>query len=762
MKTTNAAPEGFPVTLGAWIERLLGRLNAEGRDRLFEHEAYALLTEAGGPTPPRHRFVRTGEAVDAAWLGGLIGDRVVLKVVSREITHKSDAGGVVFCERAASAVERAFADLVERLGPGRVEGMLVVEMSPPDQTGLGGELFIGLRSTREFGPVLAAGLGGTDAEFLAASMKPDRAIARAPALLVDGAGFLAEFRRTAAYDLVAGRARGRGRSLDDGVLERVFRAFLAIARAGMTGGAAGLVEFEINPLAVRGGGLTPLDGRGRVGPLPSARPPRPAEQTARLLEPRTVAVLGVSATNAASFGRIILRNVLESGFAPERVRVIKPGPAEAIDGVACVASVEALPWRADLLVVAAGAGELPGIIDACVESGKVGGAILIPGGAGETEGSGDLGREIASSIARARAGEEGPVFLGPNCLGVLSRPGRYDTLFIPAEKLDKRRGSPHRGVALVSQSGAFVVSRMSRVETLDPALAVSLGNQADLTLSDMTEASATRADIHAIGIYAEGFVDLDGLALARAVRAAREAGKVVVFYKAGRTEAGRDAAAGHTASLAGDQAVCDAALRSAGALLAADFEDFTGMLEVAGAVRGARGVRIGAIANAGCETVAMADAADGSALAPRLASLGEASVGRLRAVLAGHGLGSLVNARNPLDLTPMAGEGAYEDAARVLLESEEVDAVLVSCIPLTPAIASTEREMGAGFAFAASVGRLSRESGKPVVAVVDAGARYEAFVGALRGEGVAVLRSADRAVRAFAAVLAARAETEFD
>lgn len=110
-----------------------------------------------------------------------------------------------------------------------------------------------------------------------------------------------------------------------------------------------------------------------------------------------------------------------------------------------VASIRELPWIADLLVVAAGAGELPAIIDECVESGRVGSAILIPGGAGETESSARTRSADPRSIARARRTVDGPVFLGPNCLGVQSRPGRYDTLFIPAGKLDPRATAPTAG-----------------------------------------------------------------------------------------------------------------------------------------------------------------------------------------------------------------------------------------------------------------------------------------------------------------------------
>jgi acyl-CoA synthetase (NDP forming) len=217
--------------------------------------------------------------------------------------------------------------------------------------------------------------------------------------------------------------------------------------------------------------------------------------------------------------------------------VIKEG-ADRIDGVPCVPSIGSLPEPVDLLVVAAGAAQLPAIVDACVDSGKVRSAVLIPGGAGETEGSEPIARALEAAVARARALADGPVFLGPNSMGLQSRPAHFDTFFIPGDKLAKRWDAPHRGVALVSQSGAFIVRTMSAFESLDPAVSVSVGNQADLTLADLVRAIGERDDIHTLGVYAEGFKDLDGLDLCRAFAEITRAGRSVVFYKGGRTPAG--------------------------------------------------------------------------------------------------------------------------------------------------------------------------------------------------------------------------------
>lgn len=129
-------------------------------------------------------------------------------------------------------------------------------------------------------------------------------------------------------------------------------------------------------------------------------------------------------------------------------------------------------------------------------------------------------------------------------------------MFIPDAKLPKQRGAPKRNAVFVSQSGAFMITRLSKRLGLDPAYMISVGNKIDLTLGDVVRYLKDAADIDVIVVYAEGFKDLDGLAFSRAVRAAVIAGKDVIFYKAGRTSEGKAATSGHTASLAGDYMVC--------------------------------------------------------------------------------------------------------------------------------------------------------------------------------------------------------------
>ncbi|MFO0751261.1 MAG: indolepyruvate oxidoreductase subunit beta [Myxococcota bacterium] len=609
------------------FERILVNAYESGRRQLYEHEVYTLIQLVGAIAPPRHALVRRGEPVTRELLERFPGERVVLKIVSPEVVHKSDAQGVVFVPKDLATVDREVERLANAFAP-HAEGVLLVEHVPEARAGFGSELFVGIRATRELGPVIAAGIGGLDTELLAKKMRPKAAVAKAVALDVTAEEFLDLFRQTAIYDILTGRARGHRAVVGDGELLRCFRAFLVMARRFCVDrGAEGpdLLELEVNPFAFRHGRLVPLDGRGRMQRVWGKLAPRPEGHIRAMLEPRSIGVLGVSSA-AGGFGRIILQNLVACGFPRDGLVIVKPGvDGGRIDGVRCVPDVAALPDPTDLLVLAAKAEQVPALVREVGASGKVRSAILIPGGVGETEGSEALREDLAAALAEVRAKDGGTVFLGPNSMGVLSRPGGYDTFFIPSAKLDKRLSVAPRRAALVSQSGAFMLSRLSSLEHLGPALAVSIGNQADVTLGDLVAVIAARDDIDVIGVYAEGFVDLDGLAFVRAVREATRRKKLVVFYKAGRTEPGRSAAAGHTAAVAGDYEVAEAAVAQAGAIVADSFQDFEQLLELGTALHGKRfsGLRLGAMSNAGFEAVGMADGVIGAGYEVAMATLDE-------------------------------------------------------------------------------------------------------------------------------------------
>jgi acyl-CoA synthetase (NDP forming) len=771
----------------ATIENILANAHADGRTGLFEHECYALLAESGAEAAPANRLIPPGSLPTTRDLEAVGGTRVVLKVVSPDITHKTEAKGVRIVANEPGAVEAAhelmtaqvpatYASWLEDHGHempealhgltgtaleamlrDRSRGVLLCRFMESDAQGFATELFVGIRATAEFGPIISAGLGGVEMEVLAKNTRQGAAVAIAPTGLVDGARFLELFRGTLSYERLSGAMRGGRKLVDDVVLQECFQAFIDIANhfsADNPDARFWINELEVNPFAISGGHIAPLDGVCSFQPAGEAPEERPLHKVGSLLRPQSAAVIGVS-SKGMNMGRIILHNMLGGGFPKENAFIIRPGLDE-LDGVRCVPSLAELPHKVDLLVVAVGADQVPAVLTDLLDHDAANAVILIPGGLGEKEGSQELARQLKTRISQAHRTEDGgPVFVGGNSLGVISHPGRYDTMFIPEIKLPKSRGDHARRTCFISQSGAFIIANLSRMPWLDPAFALSIGNQIDLTVSDLLRSVRDEPEIDVFAVYMEGFQEGDGLAFARAVEETVAAGKDVVFYKAGRTSEGRSATAGHTASVAGDYAVCAAALEQAGAFVAHDFNEFSDLLRLCVHLkdRNARGERVVALSNAGFEAVGMADSIRGEHRALELVRFSDDAAADLQAILTEFRLDGLVDVKNPFDITPMANDEAYARLVETILDDDAVDVAVVGIVPLTPALQTlaegeNHREsVAAAGSICQRLPDVAAASTKPVVVVVDSGELFDPMAEALQARGLPVFRAADRAMR---------------
>lgn len=778
------------------IEKLFDRAAAAGRMRLLEHECYELLELTGAEAAPVHRLIPAGEVPTPADLEAIPGEKVVLKIVSPEITHKTEARGIRIVAREMGAVEAAhelmlhqvpstYADyLDEHRGEvsaelrglqggelaGKLEegiiGVLLCSFIQADAQGFATELFVGIRHTEEFGPIISAGFGGVEMETLARETRKGAAVAIAPTGLVDGGSFLDLFRRTLSYQRLSGRMRGSRKLVSDEILAECFQAFIDLANHFSENNPDAryrIMEFEVNPFQAVGSRLAPLDGVCSFEPASAPRTGRPLEKIGALLRPKSAAVIGVSA-RSMNMGRIILNNIVKSGFDRSKTWIIRPNSDE-IDQITCVPSIADLPEKVDLMVVAVGADQVPEVIDAVIDEDRAESVILIPGGLGEKKGSEDLARKLKEKIeASHRSQGGGPVFIGGNSLGVISHPGHYDTMFIPESKLPKSVGDHPRKSCFISQSGAFIIANLSRMPWFDPAWALSIGNQMDLTASDLLSYISLNEDIDVFAVYMEGFQRSDGLAFARAVRRAVEMGKDVVFYKAGRTPAGRSATAGHTASVAGDYAVCEAALEEAGAWVAKDFNEFSDLLKLTTRFhsKGVGGRRVAALSNAGFEAVGMADSIRVDRAALELRTFEEDTRKKLEEILVKFRLDGLVDAKNPFDITPMANDKAYAELVSEILRADEIDAMVVGIVPLTPAIQSlpSSDQWKESIESEESICRLlpdvAASSAKPLVVVIDSGEIFDPMAKLIESRGLPVFRSGDRAMRSLCRYLDTR------
>jgi acyl-CoA synthetase (NDP forming) len=748
-RTTLLEPEGLDVLAAAGIAvpRWLFVRDAEGLDGSEPGGALVLTGgepgDAGAPSGAGPR----GVGLTGAVLDELPGARVVVKVVSSHVAHKTEVGGVAIVPRDRAAVAGAIRAMGTRLGDA-AEGYLIAEHVEHDAA-LGGELLLSLRWTDDFGAVVSVGAGGIQAEALAADLRPGREIAIVSPSLTPPGAIGPVLAAATAVRLATSPLRGQPPRLPLAHLVEVVGRLLAVGEALAP---AELHECEINPAAVTADGLVALDVLVTLGDGPaSVRPPRPVHKLARLLEPRSVAIVGVSSTSNP--GRVILGNLVHEGFARDRIVVVKPGVDE-IDGVRCVPDLAALPGKVDLFVIALSAAQAPAFVAEVIERDLAESLIVIPAGFEEKRGGGDLAARMRDALAAARARPDGgPLINGGNCLGIRSRPGRYDTLFIPRWKLPA--GSQAAPIALITGSGAFAVTRLSRLGRLDPRYVVTVGNQMDLTVGDYLAHLADDPAVRVFGVYVEGFAPLDGVRFLEAAARITAGGRTVLLYRAGRTSAGARASASHTAAIAGDATVTRELARAAGVLVAETPAAFDDLLRTFTLLDGriARGRRLGAVSNAGSECVTIADH-----LGPlQLPAFSPATEAGLAAILGPAGIDAVVDVHNPLDLTPIADGAIYEAVARTVLEADEVDVGLVGIVPVTdtldalPAGPGHPEDLARPDAVAARLARLWRETTKPWVAVVDAGPLYDPFTARLAAAGIPTFGTADAATRALAA-----------
>jgi acetyltransferase len=318
----------------------------------------------------------------------------------------------------------------------------------------------------------------------------------------------------------------------------------------------------------------------------------------RLIDPRIVAVVGASET-PGSFGQRTLANLSEFDG---KVYAVNPKYKTLFDRP-CVPSLRDLPESPDCVILCVARPMVEGMVEAAGAIGA-GGAIAYASGFSET---GKLDRIEAQESLVATARRLGVRVAGPNCVGLANTRTRAGLNFMPDYgRMGHRRGP----IAIVSQSGALgytVLQAMQRGIGFSKYLAA--GNSSDVDICDYISYLAEDEDTRAIACLFEGVKD--GARFLAAARKAREAGKVVIAYKAGTTETSRKAALSHTGTMVGSAAAYAAAFEEVGVVGTDDLEsvlELAAFFSKSGSPKHGRGV--GVLATSGGAAVICADKAD--------------------------------------------------------------------------------------------------------------------------------------------------------
>jgi acyl-CoA synthetase (NDP forming) len=393
----------------------------------------------------------------------------------------------------------------------------------------------------------------------------------------------------------------------------------------------------------------------------------------------------------------------------------------------------------DLAVVAVPAEHSVAVVEECAQKG-VRAIILIPGGFSETRKNRKLEQEILA-IAR----RQGIRIIGPNCLGIVYSGNRkapgINTFFVPEEKF-RINLEKDNNVAILSQSGALGITEIYNLRNaISPKVIVSYGTQLDVDPADLVAYFDRDPEVDVIGCYIEGFKAAGGR---KFFNTARQTNTPIIVYKAGRTAAGKQATESHTASIAGEYQVAKAAMKQAGLIVAETMIDHGDFIKTFALLSDfdVRGNRVALIANAGYEKTYAAD----NLGRLQIAAFDPATHDALAKLLPPY-----VTVDPLLDLTPMAGDAMYADCIRTILQSDTVDALMISIVPHSILLHTTDDEIARTEGHLAErIVDLIHTYKKPTVVSVNvafgAGAVYNRFGQILDSGGVPTFLTANRAM----------------
>lgn len=542
---------------------------------LPEFEGFQILKQ-NGISVPEYEFVTSHE--EAVTAAERIGYPVVIKVVSPQVIHKSDAGGVALNLSSPEAVKAALVQMDNRVKStvldAEISGYMVVR-----EVAAGTEFLIGGRTDPSFGKIITVGMGGILVELLHDfSMR---------VLPVSYDQYQEMIREMSGYKLITG-FRGR-KPLDEEALVTLLH------KAGtMFFENDEIIEFDINPVILYEKGAFAVDARIYVksGETSVAKPPVILPPVPDILHPKSIAVVGAS-KNPGKVGYAVFRNLLNF---KGKLYPVNP-QAEDILGIPVYKTLSDIPEPVEMVVVAIPAPKVPEIIH---EAGTLGAkvAVILTAGFRET---GEEGRKLEDELLRV-ARETGIRIVGPNCLGIIIPPLELNATFDVQSPLSGQIG-------FISQSGAIITTVLdwSISRRIGFSSVISVGNQSDMGFIEYLQVLDQDPTTYAIILYVEEIRDGRNFIKYASTMRGR---KPIIALKSGSSERGQEAASSHTGSLAGSFETYIAAFRQAGVIPAFSLNEAFDIARLAVSEGYPRGKRTIILTNAGGFGVLAADYAE--------------------------------------------------------------------------------------------------------------------------------------------------------
>ena len=627
---------GVPMNKSS-LRVMINSALAAGRRALNAPEAQQMCDAYGIPTPKQGLAKTAAEAVKIA---SRLRFPVVLKIVSDDILHKTEAGGVIVGLKSAADVRRAFDQLVKNAKSYKknasIQGVQVQQMLKGSQ-----EVMIGAVTDPSFGKMIAFGLGGVLVEVM-----KDITFRMTPVSKKDALGMLDSI---SAAEVLRGVRGGKG-------VDRAALADIIVRVSKLVNDFPEIHEVDLNPVFATDKGARAVDVRMVLGDKPQARQRYSQSEILgamqRIMNPRAVAVIGASAEDG-KIGNSVMKNLINGGY---RGAIFPIHPkADEILGRKAYPSVLNVGEEIDVAVFAIPAKFCAAAMEE-VGRKKIPGAVMIPSGFAE------VGEQALQDELVGVAQKHNVRVMGPNIYGFYYTPQNLCATFCTPYDVKGK-------VALSSQSGGVGMSIIgfSRTTRMGVSAIVGLGNKSDLDEDDLLTYFEQDDNTQVIAMHCEDLKD--GRSFAEvATRVSKR--KPIVMLKAGRTALGARAAASHTGALAGNDKIYDDVLRQCGVIRAKSLNDMLQFARGLQVLPNPKGENIVIITGAGGSGVLLSDACVDNGLA--LMKMPPDMDAAFRKFIPPFGA-----AGNPVDITGGEPPTTYANTIRYALDEPRIHSLIL-------------------------------------------------------------------------------------
>jgi 3-hydroxypropionyl-CoA synthetase (ADP-forming) len=608
---------------------------------ITEESSKEILSEYGIKVPKYALVTSTDEAVKKS---REIGFPLVAKIVSAEILHKTDVGGVKVGLNSEDDVKKTFDDMFYRLKEKYdVKGVLLEKMVPN-----GVELIIGLQNDSQFGPSIMVGLGGIYTELF-----KDVSFRVLPITKDDASKMLETLR---GKDILKGFRGSKPINMD-----MLSEAIVNIGTLGVD--LAGKYEsIDFNPVVVYPESYFVVDAKiilkekSSDAAISNANPD--SSHMDLFFNAKSVALIGAS-PEVSKIGNSVMESLVKHDYKGKVYPVNAKGYSE-IMGVKAYRNLLDIQDPIDVVIVTV---DLKFVPDLLIECGKknIHNMVIISGGGKE------LGGERAAIEQRIQdlSRELNIRIIGPNCIGIFNGENRLDCAF----QGHLRMLRPKQGnVAFLSQSGTVGIAFMETSDAFGLSKMISYGNRSDVDEADMIHYLARDPNTNVIGLYVEGLGD--GRKFMNAAKnVIKEYQKPIVVFKNGRSTKGAKQAASHTGSLGGSFAVISGAFEQTGIISLDSYEELTSALKALTWQPVPKGNKIAMVTNGAGPIIAAID--NFERLNLELAQLSDQTMKSFRE----HYPPTYVIG-NPCDVTGSASADDYRFAIQSFLDDPNVDIIM--------------------------------------------------------------------------------------